>query len=92
MENPPDITPARRCLQAPGVGIDFGPIDVYQLVVLLCRLLTGESAEAFLGTQGDVWDTQKDMLLALIGAVSSLLLLARWHDRQLATLASKRGI
>ena len=39
---------------------------------------------AFLGTQGDVWDTQWDMLVALFGAVTSQLLLARRHDRELA--------
>jgi putative membrane protein len=44
---------------------------------------TGTAAEAFLGTQGDVWDTQWDMFLALIGALCAQLLLSRWHDRQL---------
>jgi putative membrane protein len=47
----------------------------------------GEAADDFLATQGDVWDTQWDMFLALIGAILSLLLLSRLHDRQLATLA-----
>ncbi len=65
---------------------------MYELFEWITAELTGESAEAFLGTQGDVWDTQKDMLLALIGTVSSLLLLSRWHDRQLATMVSKRAI
>jgi putative membrane protein len=41
---------------------------------------------AFLGTQGDVWDTQWDMFLALMGAVTSQVLLARTHERQLARL------
>ena len=41
---------------------------------------------AFLGTQGDVWDTQWDMFLALIGAVTEQLLLTRLHERQLARL------
>jgi putative membrane protein len=45
---------------------------------------TGEAAEAFLGTQGDVWDTQIDMLLALVGAVLAQLLVGRAHDRALA--------
>jgi len=45
---------------------------------------------AFLATQGDVWDTQWDMFLALLGALSSQLLLRRWHDRQLALLLSER--
>ncbi|KAB2923724.1 MAG: DUF2238 domain-containing protein [Bacteroidetes bacterium] len=47
---------------------------------------TGEAADAFLGTQGYVWDTQSDMLYATAGAVLSLLLLSRAHDRQLAHL------
>jgi putative membrane protein len=42
---------------------------------------------AFLATQGDVWDTQWDMFLALLGALSSQLLLGRWHDRQLARMS-----
>ena len=44
---------------------------------------SGESAEAFLGTQGYVWDTQSDMLYATIGAVTGLLLFSGLHDRQL---------
>jgi putative membrane protein len=49
---------------------------------------TGDSATAFLGTQGDVWDTQWDMFLALIGAATALLTLSRVHDRQLAALVA----
>jgi|TARA_B100000315_G_scaffold241198_2_gene261843 putative membrane protein len=41
-------------------------------------------ADFFLATQGDVWDSQWDMFLALIGAISSQLLVARWHDSQIA--------
>ena len=44
---------------------------------------TGSAGDAFLGTQGDVFDTQKDMAMALVGAITSLLLLSRLHDRQL---------
>jgi putative membrane protein len=44
----------------------------------------GDGATAFLGTQGDAWDTQWDMFLALLGALSSQVLLAGLHDRQLA--------
>ena len=43
----------------------------------------GKQADDFLGSQGDVWDAQKDMLMALLGAVSSLALLGRWQDRQM---------
>lgn len=47
-------------------------------------MLGGSGAEDFLGTQGDVWDTQWDMFVALLGAIAALLTLARVHDRQLA--------
>jgi putative membrane protein len=56
----------------------------YELMEFAVALLTGESAEAFLGTQGDVWDTQWDMSLALIGAISALITLKNVHDRALA--------
>ena len=56
----------------------------YELIEWWVALATGEGAEAFLGTQGDPWDTQSDMGLALLGAVLGLALLARIHDRQLA--------
>lgn len=55
----------------------------YELIEFWTALATGEQAEAFLGTQGDPWDTQWDMMLALIGAITALTLLSRWHDRQL---------
>ena len=58
----------------------------YELIEFWTALATGDQAEAFLGTQGDQWDTQWDMMLALIGAVSAQLLLWRWHDRQLRRL------
>lgn len=59
----------------------------YELIEWVAAEAAGEGAEAFLGTQGDEWDAQKDMLLALIGAIVALLTLARWHDRQLARVA-----
>lgn len=58
----------------------------YELIEWWVAAASGESAEAFLGTQGYQWDTQSDMMLALIGAISSLLLLSGWHDRQLQKL------
>jgi len=58
----------------------------YELVEWAAAVIGGESADAFLGTQGDVWDTQSDMLMALLGALAAQLLLARTHDRQLARL------
>ena len=55
----------------------------YELIEWWVALASGEDAEAFLGTQGYIWDTQSDMMYALIGAVTALLLLSRLHDRQL---------
>lgn len=56
----------------------------YELIEWWSALAFGGGATAFLGTQGDPWDAQWDMWLALIGAVSAQLLLTRVHDRQLA--------
>jgi putative membrane protein len=60
---------------------------VYELVEWGTAAASGSAADAFLGTQGDLWDTQKDMLFAGIGAIVSQLTLARAHDRQLDALA-----
>jgi putative membrane protein len=56
---------------------------LYELIEFWTALASGEAAEAFLGTQGDVWDTQWDMQMALVGAVVALLTLSGVHDRQL---------
>lgn len=55
----------------------------FELIEWWAALIYGGEADAFLATQGDVWDTQWDMFLCLCGAAASLLLLSRWHDRQL---------
>jgi putative membrane protein len=57
---------------------------LYELVEWAAALLLGQSSDAFLGTQGDPWDTQWDMFLALVGAILAQLLLTRLQDRQLA--------
>jgi len=54
-------------------------------------LIMGGSADAFLALQGDVWDTQWDMFLALCGATASLLLLSRLHERQLRRVIGEEG-
>ncbi|SDH90984.1 putative membrane protein [Vibrio xiamenensis] len=59
----------------------------YELVEWWVAVATGDGADAFLGTQGYVWDTQSDMGFALLGAIISVLLLSRWHDRQMAALS-----
>lgn len=56
---------------------------LYELFEWGVSAATGSAGDAFLGTQGDVFDTQKDMAMALVGAITSLLLLSRLHDRQL---------
>ena len=62
---------------------------LYELIEWAAAVAMGAGAEAFLGTQGDPWDTQKDMAFAFVGAIAAQLLLARWHDRQLARLAPR---
>ena len=58
----------------------------YELIEWWVAAATGEDAEAFLGTQGYVWDTQSDMFLALIGGICGLLLLTRLHNRQMSRI------
>jgi len=58
----------------------------YEFVEWFAAVLGGSSADAFLGTQGDVWDTQWDMFMAFIGAMTAQILLARVQDKQLARL------
>lgn len=59
---------------------------LYELLEWLAAVVGGGAADDFLGTQGYVWDTQSDMLMALIGAVIAMLVLPRWHDRSLAAV------
>ena len=58
----------------------------YELIEWGAAVALGQGADEFLGTQGDPWDTQSDMFLALIGAVTALLLFSRLHDRQLRAI------
>jgi len=60
----------------------------YELLEWAVAELTGTAAEAFLGTQGDVWDTQKDMAMACVGAICALALLRRLHDRSMDAAAA----
>jgi putative membrane protein len=59
----------------------------YELIEWAVAFLSGAGAEAFLGTQGDIWDTQSDMCFALIGAILAIVIMANTHDKQLAKLA-----
>lgn len=56
---------------------------LYELIEWWVALATGDNAEAFLGTQGYIWDTQSDMAWALFASLSAILLLAKAHDKQL---------
>jgi putative membrane protein len=58
----------------------------YELIEWGAAVALGQGADEFLGTQGDAWDTQSDMLMAMIGGAAALLLLARWQDQQIARL------
>lgn len=61
---------------------------IYELIEWGAAVALGAGADEFLATQGDPWDTQKDMLMAWIGALLAQWLLARWHDAQLRRLAA----
>jgi putative membrane protein len=56
----------------------------YEIIEWLASLTSPEDTEAFLGTQGYIWDTQTDMFWCLIGAVAAVLILSRFHNRQLS--------
>ncbi len=58
----------------------------YELIEWWVALASEQAAEAFLGTQGYVWDTQSDMAYALFGAIMALVLLSKVHSRQIAKL------
>lgn len=66
----------------------LGISALYEIIEWAASAATGEAAESFLGTQGDVWDTQKDMALAGVGAILGLALFSSWQDRQLRSILS----
>jgi putative membrane protein len=76
----------RRILFFLVVCITLATSAFYELIEWWAALAMGAGAHEFLGTQGDIWDTQWDMFLALVGALAALLMLGRWHDRQIARL------
>lgn len=59
---------------------------VYELIEWAAALALGQGADEFLGTQGDMWDTQSDMFCALLGALTTVLILQYWHTKQLLKL------
>jgi putative membrane protein len=70
-----------------GTGFVLSLSAVYELVEWWAAVILGQGADAFLGSQGDPWDTQWDMFMCLVGAIAAQLLLSGVHDRQLAQLA-----
>lgn len=67
----------------------LGVSAIYEIIEWVTAAITGEGADAFLGTQGDPFDTQKDMAFAGLGAVLGYLLLARFHDRSIKNIPSR---
>lgn len=76
----------RRMLDFLVICVVLAISAAYELLEWAAALAMGQGADEFLGTQGDQWDTQSDMFMALIGALVALLLLSRMHDRQIAKL------
>jgi len=73
------------------VAICLAVSAAYELLEWRVSIATGSKGDAFLGTQGDIWDTQEDMATALAGALMAPLLLGAWHDRQMARLAAREN-
>lgn len=71
------------------VSICLAISAMYELLEWRAAVAFGSAAEAFLGTQGDVWDTQEDMATALVGAIVALLSLGKLHDRFLERLSKE---
>jgi len=64
----------------------LGISALYEIIEFIAGTTLQQGADSFLGTQGDVWDTQKDMLMAGIGALTALVFFSRYHDRKLTEI------
>ncbi len=62
----------------------------YELIEWWAAVALDQDAEQFLATQGDVWDSQWDMFMAMLGAIVALIALSGVHDRQLDKLSGAR--
>ncbi len=78
-----DVVRGRRWLFTIVVAMCVAISGLYELLEWAVAVAAGAESDAFLGTQGDVWDTQKDIFFALIGSIVAQLVLGRWHDRQI---------
>jgi putative membrane protein len=74
---------SRRLLAITALSYCLSVSALYELIEFGAAVSLGQGADAFLGTQGDPWDTQWDMLMCLVGASIALLLLSRVHDRHI---------
>lgn len=78
----------RRMLAFIVICIVLAISATYELIEWAAALALGQGADEFLGTQGDIWDTQSDMFFALIGATIALIALSKTHDRQIRQINS----
>jgi len=74
------------------ISIALAISAIYELIEWWTALLTGESAEAFLGTQGYVWDTQSDMFWAFAGSLAAVVLFSKYHDRRIKETEEKQEL
>lgn len=81
-----DIVKGKGWISFLTASVSLSISGIYELLEWLVALLTGESAEAFLGTQGYVWDTQSDIFYALTGSLCMLLFFSRYQDRCIARI------
>jgi putative membrane protein len=87
-----EILIRKKVMNKPGwipficVSICLAISAFYELIEAFVAITSGDSAEAFLGTQGDVWDTQSDMCFALVGAIVALVVLSKLHNRSMVKL------
>lgn len=81
----------RRMLDFLVICVVLAISATYELIEWGAALALGQGATEFLGTQGDPWDTQSDMFLALIGAIAALLAFSRLHDHQIGALTGPQS-
>lgn len=82
-----ELVRGKKILAFIAVCIVLAISATYELIEWAAAVALGQGADEFLGTQGDQWDTQSDMFLALIGAISALLIFSKTHDRQINRLS-----
>jgi putative membrane protein len=90
-----EILIRKKVLNKPGwlfficISICLAISAFYELIEAFVAITTGDSADAFLGTQGDIWDTQSDMFCALVGAITAVTLLSKTHNNSIEKVKKK---